>query len=355
MKTGCVFFAHALLISAVYSQVTITSADYQKTLGLSIATTRYWSSDTSGLTAVLSASGANKTWILAGRTYNAGETNTATLLNKSSSGAPQQNNSAFSSANYVVRRRTTSKPLFTDWTYLSITTSALSYCGYASDSVGILKSLQTNVPAQRSQTYPTTYLSAWLWSSTVTSTTYTGSTGVGVGVGMAGSDLVDAYGTVTTPEGSFPCLRIKRRSDLLFGFFTITSYSYEFVDQNRTYASIDAGSAGTVASSVTYFRQEAATGIHQNASNEPNSFQLLHNYPNPFNPGTTIQYVVPSTSYTSVRVYNSLGQQVAALVDEVKQPGTYTVQWTPDLPSGVYFCRLQSAMSVQTTKLVLQK
>jgi hypothetical protein len=172
---------------------------------------------------------------------------------------------------------------------------------------------------------------------------------------MAGSDLVDAYGTVTTPEGSFPCLRIKRRSDLLLGFFTLTSYSYEFVDQDRSYASIDAGSTGTVASSVTYFRQEAVTGVPQTANPTPNDFQLLQNYPNPFNPGTTIQYVVPLNYHVSVTVYNSLGQQVAALVNEFKPRGTYTVEWKPDLPSGVYFCRMQAGGSVETSKLVLQK
>jgi hypothetical protein len=355
VKSSWILFIYVLLVSAAYSQITVTSADYQKTLGLSISTTRNWSSDTSGLTSVLGASGAGKTWNLAGRTYTAGETSTATLLDKSSSGAPQQNASAFSSANFVVRRRSTSKPLFTDWTYLSVTTTALSYCGYASDSVGILKSLQTNVPSQRSQNYPTTYPGNWSWSSTVTSTTYTGSMGVGASISMGGSDVVDAYGTVTTPEGSFPCLRIKRRSDLLLGFFTITSYSYEFVDQNRTYASIDAGSTGTVPSSVTYYRQEAATDIQANASNQPNSFQLLQNYPNPFNPGTTIQYILLSYSHASVKIYNLLGQQVAALVDEVEQPGTYRVNWRPDLPSGIYFCRLQAGGSVQTRKLVLQK
>ena len=84
-------------------------------------------------------------------------------------------------------------------------------------------------------------------------------------------------------------------------------------------------------------------------------FLLLQNYPNPFNPGTTIQYVVPSTSLTSLRIYNSLGQQVATLVDEIKPAGKYTVEWTPDMPSGIYFCRFQSGGCVQTRKLILQK
>ncbi|MDP2886307.1 MAG: T9SS type A sorting domain-containing protein [Ignavibacteria bacterium] len=354
MRIRSLFFAQIVAVTSVLPQLTINSSDAQKDLGISTTTLRYGSADTSGLGAVLSASGSNKTWILTGRAFTMLESTTGVLLNKSTSGAPSQSTSAFSSANYVMRRRSASKPSFTDWTYLAITTSSMSYCGYASDSAGILKSLQTNVPAQRSRSYPTTYPGSWGWSSTVTSTSYSGSVGVGVGVGMAGSDVIDAYGTVTTPEGSFACLRMKRRTDILFGFFTITSYTYDFVDQNRNIASISAGSTGTVPGGVSYYRQESGTAVSRTDNFLPDEFNLFQNYPNPFNPSTAIQFSIPAESYVTLRIYNSLGAELKTLVASTLQPGSYKTQWNAvGLPSGVYFCRMQAGEFVITKKLVL--
>ena len=351
--SACVLIAQAFFVTAAYSQITITSSDYQKNLNVPIKTVSYGSSDTSGLRSVISASGANKTWDLTGRTFTGSDTTTSTLLNKSSSGAPQQSNSAFSSATMVVQRRTSSEPLFTSWSYESLTTTGLFYYGYVQDSAGIVKANQTNVPSWRSQTYPTTYLTAWSWASTVTATTYGPSGGVGMGINMTGNDVIDAYGTVTTPEGTFPCLRHKSISNMLFGFFTITTCSYEFLDQNRTYASINTDETGNIPSYVTYYQQASVTGISETPNLIPSDFQLSQNYPNPFNPSTTIPYQLPKASQVSLKIFNTLGEVVAVLVDEQKEAGHYQVQWTPRVPSGVYFYRLQTGEFVDTKKMVL--
>jgi hypothetical protein len=116
----------------------------------------------------------------------------------------------------------------------------------------------------------------------------------------------------------------------------------------------DAAGATVYTLELTRFTAGAAVSVEVDPTGAA-EFSLLQNYPNPFNPGTTIQYVLASASHTSIRVYNSLGQQVVTLVDEIKPAGKYTVEWTPDLPSGVYFCRFQSAGRVETRKLILQK
>ena len=96
----------------------------------------------------------------------------------------------------------------------------------------------------------------------------------------------------------------------------------------------------------------------------PIEFSLEQNYPNPFNPTTTIRFAIPVGTYgnTSIRVFDMLGREVATLVDEVKQPGTYTVRFSStgasgvdetNLASGVYFYRLRSGSFVETKKLVL--
>jgi photosystem II stability/assembly factor-like uncharacterized protein len=86
----------------------------------------------------------------------------------------------------------------------------------------------------------------------------------------------------------------------------------------------------------------------------PKSFALEQNYPNPFNPSASIKYQIPSTDHVTLKVYDLLGREVATLVNEVKQPGTYSVQWdATNVASGIYFYRLQAGDFTQTRKLIL--
>ena len=83
---------------------------------------------------------------------------------------------------------------------------------------------------------------------------------------------------------------------------------------------------------------------------------LVQNYPNPFNPFTTIQYSIPKQSIVTLRVYDVLGNEVAALVNEEKTAGTYEINFNASaLSSGIYYYRLQAGSFVQTKKLVLLK
>jgi hypothetical protein len=86
----------------------------------------------------------------------------------------------------------------------------------------------------------------------------------------------------------------------------------------------------------------------------PATFSLSQNYPNPFNPSTTIVYRVPSRESVSLKVYNLLGQEVATLVNEVKQAGRHEVKWNAGgLPSGMYVYRLQAGGFGGAKKLLL--
>ena len=73
----------------------------------------------------------------------------------------------------------------------------------------------------------------------------------------------------------------------------------------------------------------------------PTAFALEQNYPNPFNPATTVEFRIQSSEFVSLSVYDLLGREVATLVNEVKQPGVYTVQWdASEVSSGLYIYRL---------------
>jgi hypothetical protein len=88
----------------------------------------------------------------------------------------------------------------------------------------------------------------------------------------------------------------------------------------------------------------------------PKNFALGSAYPNPFNPSTVIRYQLPVSSWVTLKIYDILGGEAATLVNEIKQPGEYTVQWDASgSSSGIYFYRLQSGSFVETKKLLLLK
>jgi len=102
----------------------------------------------------------------------------------------------------------------------------------------------------------------------------------------------------------------------------------------------------------------------------PQTWSLEQNYPNPFNPTTTIRYTLPGTGErglvsgpvrTTLKIYNILGQEVATLVDEAKDPGYYEVKWDgrdekgDDVSCGIYFYRLMTGTFEATRRMVLMK
>lgn len=92
------------------------------------------------------------------------------------------------------------------------------------------------------------------------------------------------------------------------------------------------------------------------AEQAPIEYALKQNYPNPFNPTTTIAYDVPRTSHVKLTIHNTLGQEVARLVDARLEPGRYETQWqAAGFASGIYFYRLESKEFTRVMKLVVLK
>ena len=88
----------------------------------------------------------------------------------------------------------------------------------------------------------------------------------------------------------------------------------------------------------------------------PTSFGLSQNYPNPFNPATMIRYELPKSTYVSLKVYSALGQVMGVLVDSREEAGYHQVRWNAgNLPTGVYFYRLQAGDFVESRRMILVK
>ena len=110
------------------------------------------------------------------------------------------------------------------------------------------------------------------------------------------------------------------------------------------------------------------TGIQDDPISQPSSFALAQNFPNPFNPATTIRYSVPVVSSVKIAVYNTLGQEVKRLIAGHSQPGFHELVWNGTnnngdaVASGIYLYRIEAtpmndavAGFQQTRKLILLK
>ena len=96
--------------------------------------------------------------------------------------------------------------------------------------------------------------------------------------------------------------------------------------------------------------------IEEETDNKPETVELRHNYPNPFNPATNIVYFLPEAQQVRVGVYNVVGQQVAILVDETMRAGEHSVIWNAsDMPSGIYIVQLETGNRIFTRKITLIK
>ncbi|MEO8210570.1 MAG: T9SS type A sorting domain-containing protein [bacterium] len=101
---------------------------------------------------------------------------------------------------------------------------------------------------------------------------------------------------------------------------------------------------------------DTLVGISNELNQIPDKYTLEQNFPNPFNPNTIIQYQLPASDFVSLKIFNILGKEVAVLVNEKQNAGTYSVEFDgSNLSSGVYFYRLQTEGFVETKRMALIK
>lgn len=104
------------------------------------------------------------------------------------------------------------------------------------------------------------------------------------------------------------------------------------------------------------FHFQASTSVRSEPAEQPYTFELGANYPNPFNPSTTIPFTLPEAGHVSLRVYNQLGQEVAQLVNDYRTAGQHEVTWDASrFASGTYLCVLKAGAHTQTRRMLLVK
>ena len=92
----------------------------------------------------------------------------------------------------------------------------------------------------------------------------------------------------------------------------------------------------------------------------PKSFKLNQNFPNPFNPSTTIRFELPLSGLVTLKIYDVLGNEVTTLVNEEKPAGEYEIDFNTSTinhhpSSGVYFYQLKAGSFIKTKKMILIK
>lgn len=107
---------------------------------------------------------------------------------------------------------------------------------------------------------------------------------------------------------------------------------------------------------ISSYIADIPISVEDETNSVPLVYELSQNYPNPFNPSTTIKYSIADQSVVKLTVFNSIGQEVARLVNEIQEPGSYSVTFDASaLSSGVYFYKISAGNFVSTRKMLLIK
>ncbi len=209
---------------------------------------------------------------------------------------------------------------------------------------------------------PMTYNTSWQTTSTDTMLSLMSGMVLNTDVYTETSSfVVDAYGPCKFPDGvTEDALRLRRTTTTTDQWGTTTEVEYTFHTKSGRSLDIDCLDSnppnnGVVSVTEVTWQSTGTTDVNEEGV-LPAQFQLQQNYPNPFNPSTVIQFSLPNSGHTTLKVFNILGVEVAELVNGFRSAGQYnSVFDAAGLSAGVYFARLQSGNHIQTIKMNLLK
>ena len=169
-----------------------------------------------------------------------------------------------------------------------------------------------------------------------------------------GNNVNVSWSTATeTNNNGFELFRNNQKITFVSGNGTTTERkSYSFIDENLT-----SGKYNYQLFQVDYDGTRSLVAKSEvEVSSVPNNFSLSQNYPNPFNPTTTIKFALPTTSNVKLTIYNTIGKEVAVLVNGNMEAGSHNVSWNAgNNTSGMYFFKLEAGNFTATKKMMLIK
>jgi hypothetical protein len=182
--------------------------------------------------------------------------------------------------------------------------------------------------------------------------------------------IIDAWGTVTIPAGTFECLRLHSKwtnikhqviydqiisSDTSIGASVswISKNSMELVNFNFEFP--DGIPQYTQAEEVNIC-QEIITGLEEKEIDQNIDYLLGQNYPNPFNPRTTIPFTLPQNQHVRIEIFTITGEKLYTLVDSDLPPGVHHANFDASkISSGVYIYKMTTGQYVNLKKMVVLK
>ena len=359
-KISLPIFIIFTMVAWLQSQIVIESNEYNIDFGTKIYLYTADDSTGDGLTVNVGTTGGPQTWNFTTEQFPNGYNQEFTVIDPSTT--PYAD--TFPDADHVWSNAGQGDSL-TVYQYFDITNSALFLDGMVLSSMDTLITSKSE-PAEKVIVFPaqlnTTWNNNFAERTELSGFAYVDST--------SRVSTIDAWGTINTPAGSFDCLRLREDETSIT---TIYLFSIPFLSDTSTYISYswvteqyglianlsslddEQNPNFTKASDVT-FRTSVQTAIGDTPGQITESFDLLKNYPNPFNPTTTISYNLNRASEVKLTIYNAIGQEVQTLFKQHQLQGSHEITWDAgDQPSGVYFCELKADGQSSVRKMILIK
>lgn len=341
----------SLLAINVFSQITISQSDFENAWQAGHKWNIYGTPSGSPVNVFVgSASSSSQTWDFS--TYAVNLAGYSFGVEPSS--APFISDFAASNA-VLLNKAWLGVDTFNTWQYQHIDNNFLSLMGTSSETAVEL----TYDPPFKQAAIPLTYGSTWesARDCTVTMPPYY--------VLTIQTAIVDAYGTIQLPQGSFPCLRLTRTrtsyNHTPMGVDTTHIRSYHFytedlLDLNIT--NVLEAQFGQENIDVSGFNYSVPQGI--GAVNEwyAGRSAILSNHPNPFTDNTAVSYTINQGGVVNLKVFDILGNEVATLVNGYRTAGSHeTIFDSSGLEPGLYFCRMTSSdnHSKQAHRMILTR
>jgi hypothetical protein len=352
MKKVFWFLFIGLLVSGVQAQISLTSTDLLGQIGKSFVSASYMSYDITGIRAILISPGENQSWSVIGRGYTQIDSAFSRYFAYPGD-VPPANDPTFLESNLVVQSYSSYTPELVSWYFYKATTEALLTMGYVTrDSAGNYTKLRYS-PPYYTYKFPLTYLTSWDASLNLV---YEGAPIVTSQI----TNRVTGYGNMTTPAGTFPCIRWEQKivTFVPYNNVWVRSYNYYFLSKESgaffnasVFVMADSNITPTV---VAYGIGYETAAVENSPAPVPRGYVLDQNYPNPFNAATVFEFTLPRSEMVTFKVFDLSGAELATIYNGQLNAGRHRLPWRADnLASGVYFYQIQTRDFQASKKFIL--